>query len=136
MPTNPTRTDSVTEAFAFARAVLRMTGGDIRRLAASGRAGDDVAWWHAVVAVDHRLRRARLVRQGTMAGRAATQAVLIAASRSGLDLDADVIAVARAAADAARAVVAGGLRLRETDALLVPWAELGVLGERTGCPTA
>ena len=119
------------EASVFAHAVLRLTADDLRRLTDRARNLDDVTWWHAVVAVDRRLRGAQLLRHATMAGRVATQAVLTAANRAGVDIDSDLLAIARAAGDAARAVVAGGQTLPEAQPLLALWADIGFFAGHT-----
>ena len=130
MPANAPITGSGNQASAFARTLVGMSADEIRRLARLVRASDDVGWWEAVVAVDRQLRRAHLLRRAALAGRAATQAVLIGAGRNGMDTDPDVIAVARAADDAARALMAGGGALAEAMPLLAGWAEVGLLPVR------
>jgi hypothetical protein len=133
MPTTLRTTDSVSQAFAFAHRLLRMSADDIRRLSALTPVGDDVAWWDAVAGIEHRLRGAHLLRQAAVAGRVATQAVFTVANRAGVDVDRRVVAVAHAAGDAARALVAGGASVVEAQPLLAPWAAVGLVVERTPC---
>lgn len=72
-------------------------------------AADEITWWNATVRVDRLVRRQHQRHAAATAASTASRAVRQAASASGLTLDdPDVIATARAATDAARAVVAGG----------------------------
>jgi len=86
---------------------MRRIAGAIR--VATGTAAGEVAWWRATIAVEREIRHAHaLVAAGLVAHRAAT-AVTDRAGELGLPLpDPDVTTVARAAAEAARALVAGG----------------------------
>ena len=75
-----------------------------------GSAEGEVAWWKATISVDKALR---LHGQARIAGRAAWEAahaVLESAEREGMlpERKDDVTAVARAASDVARGLVAGG----------------------------
>jgi hypothetical protein len=135
MPTTAPSADPVGQAFAFAHRVLRLTADDLRSLSTLTPVGDDVAWWDAVGAIERRLRAAHLLREAAVAGRVATQAVFTVANRTGVDVDRDVVAVAHAAGDAARAVVAGGAAAADAQLLLAPWAALGLLPARTPCRT-
>jgi hypothetical protein len=127
MPTTVPTTDPVSQALAFARSVLRMSADDVRHLTTLTPLSDDVAWWDAVAAIDHRLQAAHLLRQASIAARLATQAVFTVANRAGLAVDRHVVAVAHAAGDAARALVAGGRSLPKAQPLLAPWAAMGLL---------
>jgi hypothetical protein len=71
-------------------------------------AADEIAWWNATIRVDRLVHRQHQRHMAASAATTASRAVLHAASRCGLrPNDPDVIATARAASDAARAVVAG-----------------------------
>ena len=59
-----------------------------------------------------------------MAAQLASQAILAAASRSGLALSPDVAAVARSAGDVARVLVAGDPRTTGADYLTRDWEDL------------
>jgi hypothetical protein len=135
MPTTVPTSEPVMRAFAFAHRVVRMSADDIRHLSSVTPVGDDVAWWDAVSAIEHRLQRSHLRREAAVAGRIATQAVFSVANRAGLDIDRHVVAAAHAAGDAARALVAGGASLAEAEPLLAPWAAMGLLAGRTPCQT-
>ena len=84
---------------------IRETGWGLRHEAPT--AADEIAWWSATARVDRKLRsQGRRLTAATAAG-VASQAVKYAALRAGLALDdPDVVLVARAASDAATAVVA------------------------------
>jgi len=82
---------------------------------ASSVAGE-LAWWRATVCIERRLRRQRAGRRAAMAASQAASAVVQAAHLAGLELpDSRVTAVARAAADVARGLVA---QAAETEDLL------------------
>jgi hypothetical protein len=85
---------------------IRRAGILIRSEARS--AADDIEWWSATIRVGHALRQRH---QRVAAARAASQAsraVRQAAHQAGLDADdPDVVTTARAASDAAGAVIAG-----------------------------
>ncbi len=87
----------------------------------------EVAWWRATISVDSVLRRHHLTRRAALAAHEASTVVLATARRAGMvDAERDTVtAVARAAADAARALVAEakvGLPTGEFEPLLGPWA--------------
>ncbi len=94
----------------FIRRLARLSAGQITGLAArlwDVDPDDDVAWWRATIAVDGSLRRGHRSTRSATAASAAGRAVVAAARRAGLDpAAADVIVVAKAAGDAARALVA------------------------------
>lgn len=93
---------------AFTHTLRTLSRDDIRRHATQVHAtADDVGWWHTTIEVDRRLRDARLSRRAAAAAHAARDVVLATATRAADEIDAEVIAVARAASDAARALVAG-----------------------------
>ncbi len=86
-----------------------MSPDDIRRHATRLEAThDELAWWRSTIDVDRRLREAHLSRLAGVAARAARDAVVAAAKRDAHGIDDDVVvAVSRAAAEAARGIVAG-----------------------------
>lgn len=110
---------SGTELRAVARTVRRELEGVDR----------EVAWWRATIELDATLRRQRRTREAGLVAHRASQAVLAAARRNGLmetDREA-VIVVARAASDAARALlVPHGFDGPSSAALsfVVPWRPL------------
>jgi hypothetical protein len=134
MPTTVPRADPIGEALAFAHRLVLLSADDIHRLSKVTPVGDDVAWWDAVAAVEDRLRGAHLLRQAGVVGRMATQAVFGVANRAGLDIDRQIVVIAHAAGDAARALVAGGSSMPEAEPLLAPWATLGLLLGRRPLP--
>ena len=79
-----------------------------RRVRAEHRsAAEEAAWWQATARVDRSVRRLRLRCPAALSGTQAARAVKAAAARAGLStVDPDVVATARAASDAARALVA------------------------------
>lgn len=86
----------------------------------------EVAWWKAAIAVDATLRRHHLIRRAGLAAHEAAQAVLRSAHHAGADETSrdDVTAVARAASDTARAIVAerqGMLTPEALAPLYSPW---------------
>lgn len=105
-------TDPDVEAAAqFVSALSRLTGDDLRAIAASLESDtltDEVDWWRATIAIDKLLRHVRHTRQAARAATDAVHAVRDAATRAGIALpDDDMTRVARAAADVARGLVAG-----------------------------
>ncbi len=97
---------------AFTDRLAALSGTELAQLAHSLRtelegADREVAWWRATIELDATLRRQRCTRQAALVAHGASQAVLGAARRSGLiDTDrAAVTTVARAASDAARALL-------------------------------
>jgi hypothetical protein len=98
----------------------RLTRGEHRT------AADEIAWWSATVRVERLVRYERQRQAAATAASVARRAVKHAASRCGLAPDdPDVIATARAASDAAGAIVAGRGAL----------AELHYFVERLGFPS-
>jgi hypothetical protein len=88
-----------------------MSTDDIRTHAIQAASpGDELAWWRSTIEVERRIRAFRLSRHAAVAALSARNAVLAAASRGAQDrLDGDMVAcVSRVAAEAARALVAGG----------------------------
>ena len=94
---------------AFTRSLRAMSPDDIRRHATRLDAThDELAWWRSTIDVERRLREAHLSLLAAAAARAARDAVLAAANRDAHGIDTDVIvAVSRAAAEAARGIIAG-----------------------------
>jgi hypothetical protein len=103
------------DAAEFANRLGHLSRHEIDEIACTlrmvlGSAEGEVAWWKATISVDKALR---LHGQGRLAGRAAwaaAHAVLESAEREGMLPEGkdDVTAVARAASDVARGLVAGG----------------------------
>lgn len=89
----------------------------------------DMAWWKATATVERRLRRQRAVRQSCRISHVASSVVREQAEAAGLATDArdDVICVARAAGDAARAL-ASGVGGEATQELLAPWLRVMAAG--------
>lgn len=108
-----TTTDLTNHLRTLSAESIRETGWRLRHETLT--AADEVAWWSATARVGRQLRsQGRRLAAATAAGIAA-QAVKHAALRAGLALDdPDVILVARAASDAATAVVADNGTLAET----------------------
>ena len=77
--------------------------------AAAASAAGEVAWWQATVEIERLVRLRHRGRLATVAAHRAARAVLGVASTAGRSLPDDrVTAVARAAAEIARGLVAGG----------------------------
>lgn len=103
-------THTLNSVEALTQTLRAMSSDDIRRHAmhfASTR--DELAWWRSTIEVEQRLRGLRLSRRAAVAAQSARNAVHAAAVRGAVPgLDSDMVAaVSRAAADAARALVAG-----------------------------
>jgi hypothetical protein len=83
----------------------------------------EVAWWRATIAVSGALRRTRRTREAGVAAHRAACAVLTAARQAGLGEDrrTEVSQVARAAAEVARALVAGDVAEPAGSPLLHAW---------------
>ena len=94
---------------AFTRSLRAMSPDEIRRHATRLDATrDELAWWRSTIDVDRRLRETHLSLFAAAAARAARDAVFAAANRDAHGIDTDVVvAVSRAAGDAARCIVAG-----------------------------
>lgn len=108
----------------------RLDGDGIEALAGSLRAAvasaeGEIQWWRATVSLDAALRRHHRTRDAGLAAHDAAAAVVAAAHDAGFDEDdwADVNVVARAAAEAARALVAADDGAADSP-LLAPWGEL------------
>ncbi len=118
-----------TGAVRFAQSLLHLSRTGIERQAAGLRArrtspDDDVAWWEATMALNRALRRRGRGHQAAMAAHLASQAVLAAATRTGLTLGPDVTAVARSAGEVARVLVAGDLNTTGGRYLARGWESL------------
>ncbi|MGI8794979.1 MAG: hypothetical protein ACR2IR_00070, partial [Acidimicrobiia bacterium] len=88
-------------------------------------AADELDAWRVMTTIDNSLRRARLTRFAPRPASTATHAVLRAAEAHGIALpDAEVTHVARAAAEVARAMVAGPEAEGEVRVLLGHWTHL------------
>jgi hypothetical protein len=116
-------------AVRFAQSLLHMSRARIDLQAAALEAqrtapGDDVAWWEATMALDRALRRRGTGHQAAMAARLASQAVLAAATRTGLALSPDVTAVARSAGEVARVLTAADLDIPGAGYLARGWEDL------------
>lgn len=85
---------------------------------------DDVAWWEATMALNRALRRRGAGHEAAMAAHLASQAVLAAATRTGLASGPDVTAVARSAGEVARVLVAGDLSTTGAGYLARGWEDL------------
>ena len=119
------------QASEFTERLTRLTAPEFAAIATDLRsehdtADSEVAWWKATLAVNASLRRQRRTREAGLAAHHASAAVLDAARICGLlDDDRDtVIAVARAASDVARALVAGhvpGLPILAAEVLSSPF---------------
>jgi hypothetical protein len=111
----------------FTHAISRLTGDEIRVIAtglqtAHSSAADEVTWWQATIAIDRVLRSNGRTRTAAMAAMGATKAVQTAATADGIELpDGNVTSVARAAAEIARAIVAGPDADGPLVQLTVPW---------------
>lgn len=110
----------------FVRALGHLSGSDIvsvgEVLRARSAPADDVEWWKLTLATEQALRRAGRSVEAALAAQAAAAAVRLAAERSHLlGSHPDVIAAARSAADAARALVAQAWLEEQVDRLLRPW---------------
>ncbi|MDQ3946921.1 MAG: hypothetical protein M3357_17555 [Actinomycetota bacterium] len=85
---------------------------------------DDVAWWEATMALNRTLRRRGTGSRAAMAAHLASQAVLAAATRTGLALSPDITAVARSAGEVARMLAAGDLNTTRAGYLARGWEDL------------
>lgn len=86
---------SAAEIEALSARVVRVVGDD------------DLAWWRATIAVDRSVRRLHRSNRSAGAAGAAARAVTTAARRASVDPTTDAVTrLAKAAADAARALVA------------------------------
>src|SRR5262245_47851431 len=110
-----------------------LSGPSIVALATTLRHGQasadgELAWWRATIAIGATLKRHHRSREAVLAAHRASVAVLDAADRSLVPLTReDTTLVARAASEAARALVAdrgGPLPHSVTEILLAPWHPL------------
>jgi hypothetical protein len=123
------------ECSRFVRRMHDLHPAELRRVAdrlvgQHASAEGELAWWRATVAVGAALRAGRRGRAGSVAAHRASAAVLAGAAAAGLtSADRDVTAVARAAGEVARLLVAGGGPVVGTERcrpLLTAFAGLGV----------
>jgi hypothetical protein len=119
----------------FVRRMHDLRPAELRRVAdrlvgQHASAEGELAWWRATVAVGAALRAGRRSRAGSVAAHRASAAVLAGAAAAGLTAaDHDVTAVARAAGEVARLLVAGGspaVGAERCQPLLAAFAGLGV----------
>jgi hypothetical protein len=111
---------------AFTQRLHGLTAEDIERVASVLRADletvdGELTWWRATIEVTGALKREHRSRMAGLAAHRAATAVVDAARAAGIDDDEHrdrVTAVARAAAEAARALAAG-----VGDHLLHPWLD-------------
>jgi hypothetical protein len=111
----------------FTRALSRLSGDDLRTVAASieashQSAGDEVDAWRAVLHIDHVLRKTGKARQAALAAHNATRAVLAVAQGVEAVPDHEATRVARAAAMVARGMVAGEDAAGDVRRLLGDWS--------------
>ena len=115
----------------FLAAVETMSASDLRAVAASvgnDSVTDEVDWWRATIAIDRAIRHGRCSRGAPTRPPAPRHLVQHVATREDFELpDADVTKVARAAAEVARAMIAGPSAQPIANLLLEHWAPVGVL---------
>lgn len=116
-------------AVRFAQSLLHLSRASIELQAAGLKTqrtspDDDVAWWEATMALNRALRRRGSGHEAAMAAHLASQAVIAAATRTGLALGPDVTAVARSAGEVARMLVAGDLNTTGAGYLARGWENL------------
>lgn len=116
-------------AMRFARSLLHLSRSRIELQAAGLKArrtspDDDLAWWEATMALNRALRLRGTGHEAAMAAHLASQAVLAAATRTGLSLSPDVTAVARSAGEVARVLVAEDLNTTAAGYLARGWEDL------------
>jgi hypothetical protein len=117
------------DAARFAQSLLHLSRPNIGHLVARLNArrtspDDDVAWWDATTSLDRTLRHRGAGHQAAMAAHLASQATLAAATRTGLALSPDVVAVARSAGEVARVLVAGDMSTTGARYLARGWEQL------------
>jgi hypothetical protein len=125
------------QASEFTATLNQLRAEDFTTIASALRAEHDTAdsevtWWRATLAVNASLRRQRRTREAGLAAHVASSAVIEAARGCGvLDDDRDTaIAVARAASDVARAIVAGhvpGLAVLAAEVLSSPFQRVALV---------
>lgn len=115
----------------FSRALENLTAEDVHRIAATltnnhaDSAADEVEAWRVTLTIDRVLRRTHRTRLAARAASSITHTVLQIAAAQGIRLpDEEVTHVARAAAEVARALVAGDEVRAEVGTLLVDWSPL------------
>jgi hypothetical protein len=116
-------------AVRFAQSLLHLSRPSIEHRVAELRArrispDDDVAWWEATTALNRAIRRQGAGHRAAMAGHLASQALLAAATRTGLALSPDITALARSAGEVARLLVVWDLRSTAADYLTRGWEGL------------
>jgi hypothetical protein len=122
------------DAAGFAQMLRRLTPAELAAIAAAVEVDpengpDEVEAWRITITIDRVLREHHRSRLAAHAASVASRAVLAAAEAHGLELpDARVTVVARAAAEVARALVAGDDAHYEAELLLVPFAALADTG--------
>lgn len=116
----------------FTHRLHDLTAEEIQRVAAAvraelGTAEGELAWWRATIDVTGVLRHQRRSRQAGLAAHRAASAVVEAARIAGLADDTsrdEVTVVARAAAEAARLLVAHGpMAAHAGEPLFHPWQQ-------------
>ena len=119
------------EVGEFSRALEGLTAEDVHRIAAtltnnhSDNAADEVEAWRVTLTIDRVLRRTHRTRLAARAASSITHTVLQIAAAQGIRLpDEEVTHVARAAAEVARALVAGDDVRAEVETLLADWSPL------------
>lgn len=113
----------------FSQSLLHMSRARIEVQAAGLKArrtspDDDLTWWQATVALDRALHDREPGHKATMAAHLASQAVLVAATRTGLALGPDITAVARSAGEVARVLATGDLNTTGGGYLARGWEDL------------
>ncbi len=117
------------ELSEFTDAVARMTYEDIHAVKAaivahSQSAGDEVDAWRATITIDRALRLSGARRAAAHAAYSASQTVIAAAERARVLVpDPEITAVARSAAELARAIVGGALAAPELQPLMEIWSQ-------------
>jgi hypothetical protein len=118
----------------FGKAMAGLSAADITLVAQrieshQETASDDVEWWHATITIDRALKGSGRSRLAAACAHAAAESVLAAAERGGMTLpDHRATAVARAASEIARALMAGDEATAAVDYLLADFASvLGAL---------
>jgi hypothetical protein len=115
---------------ALTTALDMLSDSDLRRVAVGLRdhtdsAAGELDAWRATIDIDRTLRARRRTRDAAHAAARASHAVQVAAAAHGISLpDADVTIVARAAAEVARALVAGADVSADVRHLVTDWEHL------------
>jgi hypothetical protein len=116
------------DANDFTERLVAMSRADVEIVAKGlhhrlGSAEGEVAWWKATITIDRILKRDGRCRLASRVASGAAHAVLAAAERSGMlpEEKDEVTLVARAAADVARGLVAGGPEDGPVASLLEVW---------------